>query len=93
MLKTGGMGSESMHCLLPSSAGGFSTGTQREQARSLGSGSSEFKLQGSAPEERRPPWCPHSASLAVGTRFTLQSGWAPTNTSVGSTTADQRELA
>ena len=54
------MGSESVHCLLPPSASGFSTGIQREQARSLGSGSSEFKPQGSAPEERRPPWCPFS---------------------------------
>ena len=35
----------------------------------------------------------HSASLAVGTRFTLQSGWAPTNSWAGSAVADQRELA
>lgn len=31
MLKIQGMGSESMHCLLPPSDCGFSTGTQREQ--------------------------------------------------------------
>lgn len=63
MLKAQGMGSEGMHSACCCHLTAASAQAPRE-SRSLGSGSSELKLQGAAPEERGPAQCPFHLSCS-----------------------------